>query len=300
MRIQATLLGALLAGLPPLATATEKLVPARLDAPALAVPVAVLAAAPTLDGSFADWPDGGWVAVPVVPAVENDSQNRAGRLDVQLRAGVHGDRVYLAARWPDPRADTEFKPWEWDGTRYRRGKQVDDMFAVRFDLDGDYDSCMLSDRDYRVDAWLWSAGRSDPAGYADDTWQLITTRFQEQAAEYEGPSGKTVYIKKSRDDGEPIYENTRPDRNKFAGDRLPGIEQLPSPAGSVADVSAKGAWVDGHWQLELSRKLDTGHADDAVLAKGKQRRGAIGVFERGSAEHKSVSGELLFDFGALR
>ena len=133
-----------------------------------------------------------------------------------------------------------------------------------------------------------------------DTWQLITTRFQEQAAEYEGPSGKTVYIKKSRDDGEPIYENTRPDRNKFAGDRLPGIEQLPSPAGSVADVSAKGAWVDGHWQLELSRKLDTGHADDAVLAKGKQRRGAIGVFERGSAEHKSVSGELLFDFGALR
>jgi len=281
-------------GLVPIAAA-QTLVPARMDDPPLTVPVPRMAAAPTVDGDLADWPAGGWVTVPVRPAVENDDRNRAGNLDVELRAGHHDGRVYLAARWPDPRPDTVFKSWRWSGSRYRRGKEYDDMFAVRFDLGGDYDSCMLSDREYRVDVWLWSAGRSDPAGYADDTWQLMTTRYLEQAAEYEAPSGATVYIRKSRDEGSPIYVNTRPDRKTYAGDKLPGIEQTGNPSGSVADVRAKGRWADGHWQLEMSRALDTGHADDAALVPGKVHRGAIAVFERGYSEHKSASGELHFE-----
>lgn len=283
-----------------LPAAAATLVPARMPATPQPVVVAVLATAPQVDGDLGDWAADGWSKVAVRPAVENDDQNRVGAIEVDLRAGVHDGRFYLAARWPDVRADTEFKPWEWDGNRYRRGRRLDDMFAVRFDLDGDYNSCMIAAADYRVDVWQWSAGRSDPTGYADDGWQLITTRFLDHAAEYTGPSDKTIYIRKSRDMGVAGYVTAKPERKTFQGEKLPGIDWTGAPAGSAADVTAKGTWVDGHWQVEMSRALATGHDDDAVLPPGAIRVGAIAVFDRQGAEHKSVSGDLHFDFGALR
>lgn len=286
------------AGILPAAAAT--LVPARMSAPPQPIAVAALAAAPVIDGDLADWGGEGWVRVGVQPAVEDDAKNRLGSIEVELRAGVFDGRFYLAARWPDARADTVYKPWEWSGNRYRRGKRQDDMFAVRFDLEGDYNSCMIADADYRVDVWHWSAGRSDPTGYADDNWHLITTRFLDNAAEYTGPGGKTVYIRKSRDQGTAGYATAKPDRKNFQGDKLPGIEWPGPPDGSAADVAAKGAWVDGHWQVEMSRALVTGHDDDAELPLGAIRVGAIAVFDRNDAEHKSVSGDLHFDFRALR
>lgn len=267
---------------------------------ALRVPVTALAEAPGIDGDLGDWPAEGWVAVPVRPAVEEDPDNRLGEITVELRAGLHGDRFYLAARWPDGRVDDLYKPWEWRGNRYRRGKRADDMFAVRFDLEGDYVSCMIADADYKVDVWLWSAGRSDPTGYADDMWQLITTRYIENAAEYTGPGDKTVYIRKRRDEGTTGHDVNKPDRKTFQGERLPGVVWEATPEGSVADVAAKGRWHDGHWSLEMSRALDTGHDDDVVLPRDGIHVGAIAVFDREDGEDKSVSGDLHFDFGGSR
>lgn len=268
--------------------------------PPQTLPVVALDVAPAVDGQLGEWPASAWIEVPIKPAVDHDDRNRTGEITVRLAAGVAGDRLYIAARWPDEGEDASYKDWVWNGSRYRRGKNVDDMFAVRFDMDGDYDSCMLSDQEYRVDVWLWSAARTNPAGYANDMWQLITTRLTENAAEYEGPSGKTVFILKRKDEGNPIYANTRPDRKEFKGDRLPGIALTDAPDGSVADVRAKGVWADGFWQLEYSRALDTGHEDDVSLADVATKMGAIAVFNRAASEHKSVSGSLLFDFSALR
>ncbi len=273
--------------------------PAALAASAAqVVPVPVLKAAPAVDGDLGEWGEWGWQTVTINPAVEGDDQNRTGTLDVQLRLGVHGDRVYVAARWADDKEDLEYKPWEWSRNRYRRGKDRDDMFAIRFEMNGDYNRCMIAEVDYGVDVWLWSAGRSNRSGYAMDMWHSIGTGFVDGAAEYKGPTGKTVYIRKGSDDGEPIYVNTRPDMRTHQGDVLPGIELTPSPSGSVADVAAKGVWRDGFWHLEMSRKLDTGYADDAVLRPGGTVNGAIAVFDRAFAEHKSVSGTLTFEFAA--
>jgi hypothetical protein len=111
--------------------AATTLVPAQMPETPLRVPVAALAEAPAVDGDLAEWGDAGWVTVATRPAVEDDEKNRLGAVDVRLRVGVHGDRFYLAARWPDRRADTRYKPWEWRGDRYRRGKRLDDMFAAR-------------------------------------------------------------------------------------------------------------------------------------------------------------------------
>jgi len=272
------------------------------ELPPITIAVGALSAQPTVDGQLDDWSEATWYDVPIKPAVDGDTKNRTGEITVRLASTVVGDRIYIAMRWPDQKADTSYKDWVWSGSKYRRGKNVDDMVALRFDMAGDYDSCMLSEQEYEVDVWRWSAGRSNPAGYATDMWQLITTRFLDQAAEYEGPSGKMVYIRKGKDEGTAIYANTRPNRKVKTADSLPGIQQNSAPDGSVADVRAKGVWADGFWNLEFSRALDTGNSDDAALNQGSAvtKIGAIAVFNRAASEHKSVSGDLLFDFSALR
>ncbi|WP_207064012.1 ethylbenzene dehydrogenase-related protein [Motiliproteus sp. SC1-56] len=264
------------------------------------VAVSALAAAPAIDGDLSDWGDN-WQKVHIKPALADDDKNRTGELEVELQVGVAGDEVFFAARWPDAQADLKYRPWEWNKRRkkYSRGKDRDDMFAVRFDMAGDFNTCMIEDADYEVDVWLWSAGRSNERDYATDMWHKITLDRLENAAEYETPSGNTVYIQKEADAGLPGFENTRVKRTDFQGDEVPGIEFTPGPRGSIGDVAAKGVWKDGYWHLELKRKLETGHDDDVVLKRGGTKKGQIAFFNENYAEHKSVSDALVFDFSGL-
>ena len=263
------------------------------------IPVPRITSSPELDGDISEWPADGWQRVAMKPAKENDKQNRTGEIEVELQLATDQQHLYVAARWPDPDQSTDYKNWEWKGNRYKRGKRLDDMFALRFHLDGDYHQCMIAEVTYRVDVWLWSAGRSNPAGYANDMWHLVTIDPLENAAEYEvSPGGATVYIRKKNDAGEAIFKNTRPNRKKFQGNTLPGVEQTGNASGSVADVSAKATWQDGYWSLEMRRALDTGHEDDTPIAPGSELRGAIAAFNRTGADHKSISGTLLFQVAA--
>ena len=280
---------------------------ALAQSPPQVIPVTRLSAAPQVDGSLADWPREGWTAVKVSPAVaanerekfglDPEDRNLTGSLTVELRAGVFGDRVYVAARWPDDAADTEYKGWEWAGGRYVEGKRRDDAFALRFHLSGDYDRTMLSAKSYVADVWFWSAARTNPSGYAEDWTHQVSTRMIEDAAEYAVKGVGTVYIKKLRDAGIGPYR-ALPRPKERSGDRLPSFEVVRSPAGSVADVQARGRWAAGAWSLEFARKLDTGHADDVAFAAGKKLLGQVAVFNRGADENKSVSEPLLFDFAA--
>lgn len=280
-----------------------------LAAAPLVVPVVPLAEAPVVDGSVAEWGGSGWLAVPVSPAVapderakyglEGEDRNATGKLSVQLKAGVAGGRFFLAVRWADDAADTEYKGWEWSGTKYTEAKRREDMFAVRFHKDGDFDRSMLSGKTYSADLWLWSAARTNPAGLAEDWWHVLSSKPIDDAAEYEVKGVGTVYIRKHRDAGNPIYRAVRAPKEKGA-ERLPSFELTGSASGSVVDVAAKGRWRAGQWQLEMARRLDTGNADDTAFAPGRKILGQIAVFNRGSDEHKSVSEPLLFDFSALR
>jgi hypothetical protein len=202
----------------------------------------------------------------------------------------------MAVRWPDRKQDIDYKRWVWKSKKYKRRQEMDDRFAVRFFMDGDFDACMMAEKSYKSDVWLWSSGRSNLAGYANDMWQIITTDMIEDAAEYKGPTGQIIYIKKYYDAGNPVYENNKPNRKKFAGDKLPGIRVTTNPSGSVTDVRAKGVWKDGFWNLEMMRRLNTNNPDDVTFQSDKPLLGAIAVYNRGEAEHKSVSGELLFEF----
>ncbi|MBI2313117.1 MAG: hypothetical protein HYU77_11515 [Betaproteobacteria bacterium] len=272
------------------------------------IPVAPLAGAPSVDGDLREW-GGGWAKIPLKPAVEKgerpklgldpEDRNLTGSITVELKAGVAGGRIYIAVRWPDDAADAEFRPWEWKGTRYAEANKRDDMFALRFPLEGEFDRSMLSGKSYRVDVWLWSAGRSNAAGLAEDMVHDISTRMLENAAEYEVQGVGTVYIKKRRDAGRPIYRNLRPPQEKGA-ERIPSVELTGSAAGSLADVAARGVWKNGYWNLELSRKLDTGHSDDVVLRAGQKINAQIAVFNRAADENKSVSEIFVLDLAAVK
>lgn len=273
------------------------------------IPVANLAAAPKVDGELGEWGGGGWVKVPVKPALEREERakygldpagerNTAGSLTVELKAGVAAGRFYLAVRYPDDAADTVHKEWSWRGDKYQRENQLEDMVAVRFHLAGDFDRTMLSTKDYKVDVWLWSAARTNAGGIAEDMTHHVTTKLQESAAEYQVKDGPVIYISKRRDEGAAPYEMLpRPKENK--GDRLPSFAAA-NASGSVADVAARGVWKAGHWHLEFARVLDPGHADDVVFKAGSRITGQVAVFNKANAEHKSVSEPLVFDFGAVK
>lgn len=263
--------------------------------------------APVVDGNLKEWGIAGWSKIAIKPAVdktersklglEPEDKNFTGSITVELKALAAGGMLYIAARWPDDAADIDFRPWEWRGGKYSESAKRDDMFAMRFPLEGEFDRSMLSGKSYKADVWLWSAGRSNPAGLAEDMTHTVTTRHIEDVAEYQVQGVGTVYIRKQRDAGKPVYRNLRPAKDKTL-ERLPSVELTRSAEGSIADVAAKGVWHEGHWNLELARKLNTGNADDAVFRSGQKVSVQIAVFNRSSDEHKSVSEIFVLDFGA--
>lgn len=287
------------------------IVSALVSLPALSEPIQNIAApplkfAPKIDGKLADWGGDGWVTIPVKPALDrterirlgldpSDDKNHTGRLDVALKVGSHGGRLYFAVRYPDPAPDLEYRMWEWRGDKYTEGKQREDMFALRFHLDGEFDRSMLSTKDYKADVWQWSSARTNPSGTAEDMVHHMTTKMLDSAAEYTLPDGKTtIYIKKTRDEGNAPYRML-PRPKERRGDKLPSYEIAPA-SGSAADVAAKGEWSNGYWHIEFSRQLNTGHTDDVVFRTGSRVLTQLAVFNKGYSEHKSVSEPFLLEF----
>lgn len=270
----------------------------------LTIRVAQLAASPVVDGNLADWPgftEPIWHALRVEPALADDPLNQTGTPDVRLAVGLSAERVFVAAHWPDPTMDLHHKPWKWRQEKYEQSKQLNDMFAIRFFLNGQYDACMLptGPSTYQVDVWQWSAERSNLTGLAEDMVHTISTQFIEDSAEYPLPDNRTVYIKKRPDSGEPFYKLNRVDRKKFQGESVSDILATGLGSGSLVDVSAVAKWHDGYWALEMSRKRVTGHDDDVAFLPGSKLPGGVAVFNKGNSEHKSVAGNLLFDLSGI-
>ncbi|MCB1889259.1 MAG: hypothetical protein KDH20_16745 [Rhodocyclaceae bacterium] len=272
------------------------------------IPVVPLKAAPTVDGTLSDWRGDGWHVIPIAPTVKpeeradlglgSEDHNAVGESRVELQAGVHQGRFYVAVRWPDDAPNTDLDVWMWNGRRYSRARRFDDMLAMRFALAGDYDRSMLSGKNYEADLWEWSASRSQLAGFAEDFRQVVGTKIIENAAEYSVKGVGTIYIKKYRDAGNYPFKTVRPPKTQ-AEEQIVAVQLKGAPDGSYADVAASGSWAEGHWQLELARQLDTGHEDDVVLPAGGTITGQIAVFNHASDENKSVSEPLRFDFSAI-
>lgn len=253
-----------------------------------------LAGAPTLDGKADEWGGVNGVTVKVSPANAGDPKAFQGDVDVQLKAAVSGDMIYFLAQWPDSTHDHTHKTLTWDKEKdgYVEGKDREDRLVLKFDMGGDFTSCMLSGKEYKADVWHWKAYRSQAAGIAHDKSHIFSFDKLPKAKQHPTRDGKEIWVARPSDPGDDLYTSQKPIDN--IGETVPRYLPNLNVSGSVADVKSAATWSAGVWTLEMSRKLNTGHVDeDVVFEKGKSYKAGAAVFDHTGDDHHSVGGWTL-------
>jgi hypothetical protein len=227
------------------------------------------AQAPTIDGSGDDAAWGAAKSITVSDARNKDT--------VTLKAVVSGDMVYFLVSYPDAEENNLHKPWVWDKEMsvYKLGPQREDGFTFKWNMEpAEVDLSNFSDDSYTADVWYWKAGRTNPAGYADDKSHVLADEPGKKAKTMKTASGKTKYLMRIGDAGTPAQKKRL--LTDYQGDVQDQYESQ-KPEGSRADVIAKGVWKDGSWTVEFGRKLETGNSDDVRLAASPGSRYLFGV-----------------------
>ncbi len=196
---------------------------ALLKAPEVDVP-------PVLDGMTFD---SCWRNISAVTLRLGSEENP---LPVEVKACVAGGVMYLLVRYQAGKDARLHRPWHWDAKRkiYVSGDEREETLYV----------ALRSLKGGKTDVWAWRAGRTDPAGFAEDM-SIVN-------------GGLVV------DSGRGCWYSEY--LGGFAGDMVPRFMNR-EPSGSVADVRARGHWDKGRLTIEFARKLDTGWKDDIVLGR---------------------------------
>lgn len=253
--------------------------------------------------------------VPMLDGNLNDAAWRAPRLltvnargvtpqtkglvsEVGLRAGFTESHIYLTVTWPDDRPDSSgHQTWVWDPARnrYVEGDDREDMLGVAFEHTGPLVANMLAGMDGSWDVWQWMAYRTNPQGFAMDRMHIFSSKPRSRdSQQYTADHGGPTWITRPEDAGQRVVVE-RPAPPAFVGERVPRF--MPGvPDHSAADVRAKGAWTNAKWTVEFSRRLDTGHPDDAVLNPSRTYRMAVSLHNRASGMDRA-SGVVVLRFG---
>ena len=245
---------------------------------------------PSIDGVTDDV----WGKARPLTVVVREALGGTSPRQVVLRALYTDDFLYVLATWPDATRSDMRDPYVWDAKKkeYQRPTKPDDQFALEFPIEGDFQVNMLTTGSaFVADVWHWKAGRGNPTGWVDDKRHIIGQSPSAGGREYSLGGRATVHIARPTDDGEPPY-TTRPKPSKYIGDTVDSY-QPSEPGGSRADVRGKGVHDGTGWTLEMARKLNTGHVDDAVVYRNRDNPCAIAVLDDELYWHHSVSPLLL-------
>ncbi|MBO6561375.1 MAG: hypothetical protein JJ959_12605 [Nisaea sp.] len=243
-----------------------------------------LASAPALDGKADDWSG--------VSGTEIALTGEGGVDKVTVKAAVVGDMIYFLAQWADATESSNHKPYEWDEAsgKYKRSRQLEDRLAFAFPISGDFAANHVGGNVMTTDVWHWKAFRSNEAGLAHDKSHVTSTEETKKAKKFKTEAGGEIYLSRPSDEGDKLYKAQK--HKEKVGDVMPSYEVNKEAKGSIADVKAKGVWSNGMWTLEMARKLDTGHADDAVIPASGDVMMAIAAFNDIDGEKHSVSKEI--------
>jgi hypothetical protein len=239
----------------------------------------------TVDGDLGEWSSVEGITVLL--------EGNGGVDSVLLKTAIRGDVIYVMATWNDATESRLHKPYKWDeaSQSYRRTKQLEDRFAISLAMEGDFSESKLSGAEFTADVWHWKASRSDPAGIAHDkSWRVSQTEFP-KSKEFKGANGESVFVARPSDAGDRLYRPVK--YSSRLEEIMPRYEVNTAAAGSIADVKAKGVWRDGRWHLEMSRKLNTGNADDAVIPAAGQIEVAVAAFNDVDGRYHSTSGKIV-------
>jgi len=255
--------------------------------------VVTLSKAPKLDGQDSDWRD---VAGNTIKLSPIQAKSTLGHREVLLKAGHYQGQVFFYLKWPDKTQNIIHKPYMWNEKkqRYVKGPQREDRLALQFEISGEYSTDWANAMDFEADMWHWKSSRSNPLELAHDKKTTLSKNKLLRAASIPSADGSKRYVRRVSDTGTPIYRNLRYGTKEQ--EIMPKYQLHAKPEGSIADVKAKGVWKDGYWQLELRRKLDTGHNDDVKFVLGQSVRGGISVFDASENDNHIISETLLFQF----
>ena len=191
-------------------------------------------------------------------------------IDVSLKSVYSDTDIYFLVSYPDPDESRSHKPWIWNTTRkmYEMGPHREDTFVLKWAQNREIsDLSVTADVPYTADLWFWKACRTDPAGYADDKLQILSTAWTKKAKKILTKSGKSMHLQRLGDKGKPAYKSEI--KLDYDGDNVAQFKNL-TPEGSRADIRAKGVWHEGRWTIEFARPLNTGHPDDVQFDQTKK------------------------------
>ncbi|HHT9106486.1 MAG TPA: ethylbenzene dehydrogenase-related protein [Candidatus Wujingus californicus] len=248
---------------------------------------------PVVDGKM----DKAWETATFVTVMAREAIGGDKPIPVILRALHTEDTLYVMAKWHDTTKSDMRDPFIWNAEKkdYDRPSKPDDQFALEFPISGNFDIRMITlAHEYIADVWHWKAGRGNPIGWVDDKRHIISQKPIQNGVEYSMGGHGNVFIARLMDEGTSSYF-LKPKPNAFEGNVVDSFEQR-QPAGSLADVHGRGIHDGKNWTLEMSRKFNTGHSDDAVIDPTKENMCAIAVLDDELYWNHSVSPVITLRF----
>ncbi|HEY3341047.1 MAG TPA: ethylbenzene dehydrogenase-related protein [Anaerolineae bacterium] len=250
---------------------------------------------------------------------------------ITMQAVYDGSNIAFRAEWADTTDSWQRSVWSYDGTSWKRGGDQDRLSlafsmsnnaafaskgcgAICHNQDTDETKWWMGTdtADVKIDMWQWQSAATNPAGYDDDGWwgtkPLITstTGRADDKNTGGGPVANNAIAGNTKDGG-PAFVNVSGtdahyilagqqapiDMSKIkAGAIIPGSILAPY-TGSRGDVAAKGTYTDGKWVVVLTRALNTGNSDDAVLIPSKQMPFGVALFNNAGDVNHTVAPDVL-------
>ena len=249
---------------------------------------------------------------------------------VTTKAVYTKDNIFFLYQWKDANQSITKGAWQYEGGSWIHQKGNEDRISMLFEInrinnfatkgcaivchipegasnakDGKFGTLTTAEKG---DLWHWKAARSDPAGYADDTWLTMISEKKGGRKKDKGSGGDKKNI--TEDKSKPKYMLAQgksldkdgillashaveiTDYSVFKdGDtityRMPKI-----PTGSFADIKADSRYANGEWTVMLSRKLDTGNPDDTAFNPKRKYNFAMALFDN-SGDEDSYDSEVI-------
>lgn len=183
-------------------------------------------------------------------------------IDITIKAAYSDEKIFFLVQFPDPDESRVHKSFIWstDLKMYEIGPEREDTFVFKWAMGGkNIDLSLRSKQPHKADIWFWKANRTDPAGYADDKYQILSPTQTLKSKKIQQAGGPHMYLQRIGDKGTAAYRASI--LVDFQGDKHPQF-MSQEPSGSRADIRSKGKWKNKTWSIEFSRNLKTKHLDD--------------------------------------
>lgn len=249
---------------------------------------------------------------------------------VTTKAVYTNDSIFFLYKWKDANQSITKGAWKYEGGKWFQQKGNEDRISMLFEIDrinnfatkgcaivchipegatnakdGKFGTLSVVEKG---DLWHWKAARSDPAGFADDTWLTMISEKKGGRKGDKGTGGdkKNITDDKSRPKymlapGKSLGKNgillashavEITDYSVFKdGDTI--TYSMPKDfTESYADIKADSRYANGEWTVMLSRKLDTGNPDDTAFNPRRKYNFAMALFDN-SGDEDSYDSEVI-------